>query len=278
MSTKLTDTQLVMPSAAAQRNDGCLVVPPNLKYSAARRAADKLIAAGLVKEVKAKTGAPSWRRDEESGQPYALKLTAAGAKAIAIDESPEPNHVDDEADSLEKVDDAAATSQQHTAQASPPEEAIQSASPSPSAPRGGTKLTRVIELLQRDHGATIDDLIAATGWLAHTTRAALTGLRKRGYAVAIDRSNKERGSFCRVRVDLTVEDNAAVVHPHDAKANFATVQKKAQRQAKPNARRAAWWRSCRTRATSAKIRFRRLRDRPNAGRSRTWSQASSILT
>ena len=45
-----------------------------------------------------------------------------------------------------------------------------------------------IALLERDHGATIAELIAATGWLAHTTRAALTGLRKRGYAVSIDRS------------------------------------------------------------------------------------------
>jgi predicted transcriptional regulator len=72
MPTKLNDTQLVMLSAAAQRNDRSLVAPVNLKESAARRMADKLIAAGLVKEVKAKSGAPIWRRDEESGQPHAL--------------------------------------------------------------------------------------------------------------------------------------------------------------------------------------------------------------
>ena len=46
----------------------------------------------------------------------------------------------------------------------------------PSAPRGGSKLARVIALVERDHGATIEELIAATGWLAHMTRAALTGL------------------------------------------------------------------------------------------------------
>ena len=68
----------------------------------------------------------------------------------------------------------------------------------PSAPRGGSKLAQVIELLERDHGATVDELIGATGWLAHTTRAALTGLRKRGYAVAIDRSDDKRGSFYRI--------------------------------------------------------------------------------
>jgi DNA-binding transcriptional regulator PaaX len=45
----------------------------------------------------------------------------------------------------------------------------------------------VIELLRRADGATIVDLTQATGWLPHTTRAALTGLRKRGYAVIRER-------------------------------------------------------------------------------------------
>ena len=59
----------------------------------------------------------------------------------------------------------------------------------PSAPSGGTKLAEVVELLQRDRGATINELIDATGWLPHTTRAALTALRKRGFALAIDRTD-----------------------------------------------------------------------------------------
>jgi len=33
-------------------------------------------------------------------------------------------------------------------------------------------------------GATLDDMVAATGWLPHTTRAALTGLRKKGHELA----------------------------------------------------------------------------------------------
>ena len=99
MSIKLTDTQLVMLSAAAQRNGHCLVAAPNVKASAARKIAGKLIASGLVKEIKAKPGAPVWRRDDEAGRSYALKLTAAGAKAIAIDESAEPAHVGDEGNS-----------------------------------------------------------------------------------------------------------------------------------------------------------------------------------
>ena len=101
--TALTDTQLVMLSAAAQRNDHCLVAAPNVKAAAAQKIAGKLIASGLVKEIKAKPGAPVWRRDDEAGQSYAPKLTAAGAKAIAIDESAEPAHVADEGNSRENL-------------------------------------------------------------------------------------------------------------------------------------------------------------------------------
>ena len=61
MSIKLTDTQLVMLSAAAQRDDRSLVPAPKLKGAAAQKIAGKLIAAGLVKEIKAKAGAPEKR-------------------------------------------------------------------------------------------------------------------------------------------------------------------------------------------------------------------------
>lgn len=55
--------------------------------------------------------------------------------------------------------------------------------PARAAVRSGTKQARVIALLSRPGGGTLDDLIAATGWLPHTTRAALTGLRRKGYAL-----------------------------------------------------------------------------------------------
>ena len=57
------------------------------KGAAAQKIADKLFAAGFAKEIKAKAGAPVWRRDDEAGLAYALRLTAAAMKAIAIDES-----------------------------------------------------------------------------------------------------------------------------------------------------------------------------------------------
>jgi hypothetical protein len=43
--------------------------------------------------------------------------------------------------------------------------------PSPRAPRAGTKISEVIERLGREAGATIDEIVAATGWLS-PTRAA----------------------------------------------------------------------------------------------------------
>src|ERR1700722_20382125 len=95
MSVKLTDTQLLMLSAAAQRNDHCLVAASNLKVVAAQKIAGKLIASGLVKEIKAKRGIPVWLRDNDAGLSYALRLTAAGSNAVAIDESSKPEHVDD---------------------------------------------------------------------------------------------------------------------------------------------------------------------------------------
>src|SRR3984885_15786515 len=194
MSIKLTDTQLVLLVAAAQRKDLCLVARPTLKGATAQKVVSKLISAGLVKEVKAKASDPIWRRDEESGASYVLKLTAAGARAIATDDAAEPEDPGEDSDALANRDQAAIRSKLDAKDARPAE-ATEPGPAGPSAPRGGSKLARIIALLERDHGATIAELIAATGWLAHTTRAALTGLRKRGYAVGTDRSDDNRGSF-----------------------------------------------------------------------------------
>lgn len=64
----------------------------------------------------------------------------------------------------------------------------------PSAPpvaRPQSKAALVEELLQRSGGASLDALCLATGWLPHTCRAFLTGLRKKGRTV--ERSRREDG-------------------------------------------------------------------------------------
>ena len=228
MSIKLTDTQLVLLSAAAQRKDLCLVAPPTLKGATAQKVASKLISAGFVKEVKAKASDPIWRRDE--GASYALKLTAAGAKVIAVDEAAEPEDAGEASVALAKHDQAAILSKLDAKDARSAE-AMEPGPSGPSAPRGGSKLARVIALLERDHGATLAELIAATGWLAHSTRAALTGLRKRGYAVAIDRSDDRRGSFYRIPAG---ESGLA-----EGPANSETARRKEQARLEPQAHQAA---------------------------------------
>lgn len=50
-----------------------------------------------------------------------------------------------------------------------------------------SKREQLAALLVRDEGASLDQMIAATGWLPHTTRAALTGLKKKGYAISSDK-------------------------------------------------------------------------------------------
>jgi hypothetical protein len=54
-----------------------------------------------------------------------------------------------------------------------------------------TKIGAVIALLECPEGATIAELTAATGWQAHTVRAALTGLRKKGRAIEKDKRGAE---------------------------------------------------------------------------------------
>lgn len=54
-------------------------------------------------------------------------------------------------------------------------------------PKAPTKQQQLAALVVRDEGATLDQMIAATGWLPHTTRAALTGLKKKGYIVSSDK-------------------------------------------------------------------------------------------
>jgi hypothetical protein len=61
---------------------------------------------------------------------------------------------------------------------------IQSGAIAKLAPqRTDTKQAKVVELLQREQGATIAEMQASTGWLSHTTRAVLTGIRKRGATI-----------------------------------------------------------------------------------------------
>jgi hypothetical protein len=59
--------------------------------------------------------------------------------------------------------------------------------PAPRSPKAPSKQRQLAALVVRDDGATLEQMIAATGWLPHTTRAALTGLKKKGYVISSDK-------------------------------------------------------------------------------------------
>ena len=67
-----------------------------------------------------------------------------------------------------------------------------------------SKIASVIGLLEREQGATLAEMVEATGWLPHTTRAALTGLKKKGHTVT---STKTDG----VRTYRRVQANGGLV-------------------------------------------------------------------
>ena len=75
-------------------------------------------------------------------------------------------------------------------------EPVRATSAESAPPRRPTKQAVIIGLLQRQEGATLADLAAATGWLPHTTRAALTRLRQAGHV--LDKIRGETGSVYRI--------------------------------------------------------------------------------
>jgi hypothetical protein len=197
---KLTDTHLVLLSAAAQHADRLLVRPDAMTDSAARKLAVRLLRAGLVEQVTAGSYPPHWLMDD--GGPVDIRITAAGLSAIGIADEPagaaaeQPQPVlDPGSPPGDDAEDSAGAAAEQTGPARNPKRLPR------HQPRTGTKQALILDLLHRAEGASIDDLIAATGWLPHTSRAALTGLRQKGYAL-----RKSKGADGRTRYRIGEPD------------------------------------------------------------------------
>ena len=205
--TRLNDTQLTILSAAAQRGNHAIAPPDSLSDDERAKLAKALLRKALVEEVLTKGRMPVHRIDAEGGK-LSLVVTAAGLAAIGVTDEPSsgrfgaaPSRASLGEGSAERKGwpkrggsgDAIQGSRRGRRlprQACPlaqGECGAPSAQPDGHAPRPGSKLATVIALLARADGAGIEELMAATEWLAHTTRAALTGLRRRGYAVTRER-------------------------------------------------------------------------------------------
>ena len=188
MAIKFTETQRALLGAAARRDDHYFILPEGRRLAAARRAADSLLTAGLAREVHAQSEAHVWRRDKDSQSAFALKLTAAGKKAIAtVAEDCEGGSQQTPRREVETEPAPAARPSRRDAKGT----AMGQLPASTTAPRSGTKIDNVVKMLGRSEGATLEAIIEATGWLPHSTYAALTGLRKRGYA--LERSRDDKG-------------------------------------------------------------------------------------
>ena len=161
--TKLTDTQTIILSAGAQRpNNIALPLPKGLHGAAAKMAVSKMIAHGWLLEVDAnlRQGEPLWRETGD-GHGTTLVVTDAGLLAIGV----EP-----------VVVKTVGTICKH---ASVTPEAKQ------TTQRAGTKQAMLIEMLQSPDGATIAEIVGATGWLAHTARGVISGVLKKKLGLAI---------------------------------------------------------------------------------------------
>jgi hypothetical protein len=156
---KLTDTQLILLATACQRDDGSLLPPPyniGAPGDRIRKAVAALIKRSLAVETEITNAPQQWRQEED--RLIGVVITDAGRAIIATEQGAAAG-----TDPIGPVEIAAMPDQ---AEPAPP-----------------TKIAMVTGLLQREEGASLAELVQATGWLPHTTRAALTGLRKKGHGI-----------------------------------------------------------------------------------------------
>ena len=74
---KLTDTQLIILSKAAQREDGAADLPNRINKTAAAKVGASLVVRKLMREIRARPGMPVWRIDEDERR-ISLIINAAG--------------------------------------------------------------------------------------------------------------------------------------------------------------------------------------------------------
>ena len=179
----LSDTQLLILSAASQRPDHAATLPANLKGSAAKKVIDRLLKQKLLHELHAKDDMPVWRRGDDN-RPYTLQITKDGLKAIEVEDVAD---APDNKATLGPDEIAAAKTPAKTKSSERPgrvkrSSAKKAAAPSARATKASprrrqpdSKQDQVLALLRRPGGTTLDDLVKATGWQKHSVRGFLAG-------------------------------------------------------------------------------------------------------
>jgi hypothetical protein len=190
--TKLSDTQLVILSTACQR-EGRLVLPlpDRLKGGAAAKVVESLLAKGFVEEIPAERGQLVWRATGDDHWTTLVATDAAfealGIEAAIADDQRRHGVVETTAPSVETATETPAPEPDaiHISNLAESDQPVMQANtePGPSAParraRADSKQAKLIEMLKRPEGATIDEIAAAFGWQAHTVRGAVAGALKK---------------------------------------------------------------------------------------------------
>ena len=174
--TQLSDTQsLILSRAATRPGNLALPLPEGLVGAAAKMVVGKMIARGWLEEVEAnlRRGEPMWRETGD-GHGTTLIATEAGLEAIGI-EPPAASAA------------ASARKARPRPNLAPTVDAADI--PKPVTIRAGTKQAQIIAMLQRPEGATVAEMVDATGWLAHTVRGSISGALKKklGLPIAADK-------------------------------------------------------------------------------------------
>ncbi len=190
---KFTDTQLVILSAAAQRQDSAVLPLPKslkIKGGGATKTLEGLRKKGLLNEKPAARNAAAWREGED-GRRMMLVITDAGLRVI--DGGP-----DGDAEKKQAAKKRPAKKRRgHTT--SKLAVAKSKSKQSPPTVRPGTKQALLIDLLKRKKGGTIDEAMEATGWQAHSVRGAISGALKKKLGLTVtSEPTDERGRVYRI--------------------------------------------------------------------------------
>ena len=189
----ISDTQLLILSAASQRTDHAATLPANLKASAAKKVIDRLLKQKLLQELRAKDDMPIWRRGNDS-RSYTLRITKAGLKAIEVEDVAD---APDNRATAGRDEVATANTPAETKSSERPGRAKRSSSKKAAAPTAkatkassgrpspDTKQDRVVALLQQPGGAALDVLVDATGWQKHSVRGFLAGTVRKKLKLAL---------------------------------------------------------------------------------------------
>jgi hypothetical protein len=169
-------------------------LPDGLAGAAAKMAVGKMIERGWLEEVDAnlRRGEPLWRETGD-GHSTTLVATEAGLAAIGIEPVVANTMTNLRKAKLELV----------LAPKDAPETPADLVTPKPIAIRIGTKQAAIIALLQRPEGASITEIVEATGWAAHSARGMISGglKKKLGFGIATS-SDEQRGRIYHIKASI----------------------------------------------------------------------------